>query len=284
MEPSFLMRDDDRIAPSSRSIVLLHAGRTDRVALLFHGMSASPRQLIRYAQSLHEAGYNVLVPRLPAHGHVDRMSPALAYLTAERLTACSLRSLAWARSLGQRVLVAGFSLGGVLAAWIAQHEAVDHAVPIAPFFGVAVMSQRRFDIVAQLALWCPNRFLWWDRDLRERLGPAHGYPRFSTHGMARAYRFGRSIFADAALQAPATRRITLVSNLNEIGVDNRAIARLAALWRGHGAWVDEVSIEGLPPSHDIIEPERGSGLAQLAFAQVLRTLDQLPSAGAESAG
>ena len=100
-------------------------------------MSASPAQFERVAADLFDRGHNVVVPRLPQHGHADRMSTALERLRAEELYEAVTDYVSVAQELGERVTVAGFSLGGLLAAWIGQHYEIDRCVPIAPFFGIA---------------------------------------------------------------------------------------------------------------------------------------------------
>src|SRR5665213_1440422 len=57
----FQQRDGDRIGAAGRTLALVHASRTPRAALLFHGLTASPMQFGNVARALFERGYNVLV-------------------------------------------------------------------------------------------------------------------------------------------------------------------------------------------------------------------------------
>src|ERR1700680_12763 len=108
----FLLRDHDRVGKRARTRFLDHGVPTQRVALLLHGLASTPAQFSQLAQALHERGYNVLAPRLPRHGHADRLSDALSRLTADDLKASAAESLEIARGLGEQVVIAGFSLGG----------------------------------------------------------------------------------------------------------------------------------------------------------------------------
>jgi pimeloyl-ACP methyl ester carboxylesterase len=268
-----LALDHAFVGDKGRTIARLHEGRRPRAIVLLHGMTASPAQFSRYAGDLYARGHNVLVPRLPRHGHADRFSEAAARITGDELLTAAREVLAVGRELGDRVTVAGFSLGGLLTAWIAQHEMVDRAVAIAPFLGVAVLPRRLMNAAAEVVMRMPNAFQWWDPFLRERQMPAHGYPRYSTHAIAHAYLVARDLLRDANETAPVTQDIVLVNNSHESAVNNRAIRKLEASWRAHGVDVQRIVLHGLPPSHDIIEPMRTSGLADRVYPQLLEVID-----------
>ncbi len=239
------------------SILLSHATRRRRAYVLLHGMSASPQQFAEFAQRLHARGANVLVPRLPHHGLNDRMSTALGDLTADELRTFARTAIERAAEFGDEVHVVGFSLGGLICAWIAQHFPVARATAIAPFLGVAGFPRRLTPRAADVALALPNRMLWWDPVLRERLLPEHGYPRFATHAVAQASRLATELFTDAALEPPQADEIAIVMNAAEMTVNNRAARTLAWLWsRSEPSRTHLYRMKGLGPSHDIIEPMR----------------------------
>lgn len=271
----FLARDHEKVGDLGRSLVFDHGRRTARAALLFHGLSASPPQFGAVAQSLFERGYNVLVPRLPRHGYSDRMSDALAQMTAEGLTSVAAESLAIARGLGDHVTVVGFSLGGLLAAHIAQHERVDSVIAVAPFLGILfVPSVLRMPLV-RWTLSRPNRFHWWDPFLKEKQLPEHGYPRYSTHAVAQGLTIAHQLFESARSTPPAAERIVLVTNKREAAVNNRAVARLVSQWRRlKPRAVQTHRLEDLPLSHDIIEPKRHPELARKVLGTLVELIDR----------
>jgi pimeloyl-ACP methyl ester carboxylesterase len=238
-------------------------------------MSASPVQFERIAHDLFERGYNVVVPRLPHHGHADPLSPALERLSAEDLHDAVADYIAVAQELGERITVAGFSLGGLLSAWTAQHYAVERAVPIAPFFGVSWIPNRLMAPVAERLLRVPNRFHWWNPILRERQFLAtNGYPRYATHAIAHAYRIAHSLLDEARENHPAAEHVTIVANATEIAVNNYAIRRLYESWRQHRPESVELSVlTGLPLSHDIVSPLRKWRLADRVHPHLLRAID-----------
>ncbi|MBV8154959.1 MAG: alpha/beta hydrolase [Candidatus Eremiobacteraeota bacterium] len=268
-----LARDHPGVGDKGRTIAYLYGERRPRAVVLLHGLSASPLQFDRYARELHQRGHNVVVPRLPRHGHADRLSTALERLRPDELYEATAEYVALAAGLGDRVTIAGFSLGGLLAAWAGQHFAVDRAVAIAPFFGVAWIPGFAMSSVAELMLAVPNRFHWWNPVLRERQMPEHGYPRFSTHAVAHSFRVAARVMREAGQRPPRAGKMVLVTNAREATVNNRAIRVLYRRWRALPSPVDLLVLRGLPLSHDVIEPLRRSDLAERAYPFLLNAID-----------
>jgi dienelactone hydrolase len=257
------------------SRLLTHGGPTAKAFVLIHGLTASPPQVAALALRLHERGANVFIPRLPRHGLRDRMSASLGELQAAELEAFADEIAAIGAGLGERRTVAGFSVGGLLCAWIAQRHAFERAVAIAPFFGTRWIPHRFAPNVARATLALPNAFLWWNPLVREGHGPAHGYPRFATHAVAHVYALVFDLFAAAAREAPATKEILFVLNASESTVHNRNVMRLARAWRMRGGTrVDFHFLRGLPPSHDIIEPLRSPRLARRVTPTLVDLIDR----------
>src|SRR5579872_4431480 len=237
-------------------LLLTHGHRTRHVTLFLHGFTASPLQFVDLANHAHAMGDNVYVPCLPRHGEDDRLTQTLGHLRASELLEHVERSLTVALSLGESVRVVGFSLGGLLAAWIAQRHDVRQAIAVAPLLGLAAVPPACTNAFARALLRFPNVFVWWDPILRERQLPAHGYPRFPTHGLAQLLLIADDVFQYAARHA-ARSPIAFVTNAGEAAVNNRAIAKLARMWQASGpARVEQHLITGLGLSHDIIEPLR----------------------------
>jgi esterase/lipase len=268
-----LARDHAAIGEKGHTVAHLHGERRPRAIVLLHGMSSSPPQFERFGHELYARGHNVLIPRLPHHGHADRLSTALARMRPNDLYAAAGDYVDVAREIGENVTIAGFSLGGLMAAWIAQHHEVDRCVAIAPFLGVALVPSAMMGVLAEVMLRMPNRFHWWDPIARETQGPEHGYPRYATHAVAHAYRMADELLREAAREAPAAKRIVLVANARESAVNNRAIRKLHARWNASGVEVEFVRIPGLPPSHDVIEPLRRRDLANRVYPALLEAID-----------
>ena len=267
-------RDHPGVAEKGRTLAYVHGTRRPRSVVLLHGMSASPAQFERVAADLFDRGHNVVVPRLPRHGHADRLSTALERLRAEDLYAAVTDYMSVAQELGERVTVAGFSLGGLLAAWIGQHYEIDRCVPIAPFFGIACIPNRLMNTVAERLLRLPNRFHWWNPVLRDKHIAACGYPRYATHAIAHSYRIARCVLDEALTSAPGAEHVTIITNAAEIAVNNYAIRRLYRRWHRHRPDTVELSVlTGLPLSHDIVSPLRPWRLADRVHPTLLHAID-----------
>jgi carboxylesterase len=260
------------VAADGRSLRFTHGRRTPRVTIFFHGLSAVPRQFAALAAHAYGQGDNVLMPRLPQHGHVDRMTEALRDLRADDLVAFAREQVALAREFGNTVRVVGFSMGGLLAAWIAQEECVSEAIAIAPFLGIAGVPRRLTPFLTRTLRERRNAFLWWDPFRRERMLPARGYPRYATHAIAEGLVLAERL-GTRARQTPPRSPITLVINVNESAVNNAAIRQLAAAWHAAGtAHMRLHRLTGVGPSHDIIEPENNRTSIAHSYPDLLKLL------------
>ncbi|HET7770023.1 MAG TPA: alpha/beta hydrolase [Chloroflexota bacterium] len=259
------------IAPGSRPILLRHDHTPDVCFVLFHGLTNAPPQYGPLAAQLHAAGANVYVPLLPHHGLADVMTPLQARLTAAALGHAANEAVDTAHGLGRRVVVAGLSMGGVIAGWIAQHRAdVSAAIPFSPVFSIVRLPLRLVPIAAPLLSRGPNLFLWWDPVNRAKYVPPHAYPRLSTRALGQVLRLSADVYAAARRTPPATRRITVVINDRDPALNNAAPAQIAQLWAARGADVTVHhfgrDLPRLPRLHEIVDP----GLT--AFDDVRREL------------
>lgn len=273
----FSRRDEaSHVGELGHTLVFDHGRRTERATLLLHGLSASPRQFMAVARALHERGHNVFVPRLPRHGHRNRLSEALASMNALQLEACANDSLAVVQGLGERVTVAGFSLGGLLTAYLGQYSHVHRAIAISPFLGVSIIPNVFRMPIARWVLSRPNRFLWWDPFLRERQLPEHGYPRFATHAVAHGLTMAHEVMEAAIKTPPNADELVLVLNPRDSAVNKRAIMRLAQRWfRTKPQAVTVHRLRGMPPFvHDIIEPKRHPQVAQRVTPVLVELIDR----------
>jgi pimeloyl-ACP methyl ester carboxylesterase len=247
----------DVLGEEMRSTVLHHGRRTTQVTVLLHGLTASPRTWREFARVRHARGENVLIPRLPRHGHADQMTEALAGLTAGELTAQCATILDAAEELGERITLVGFSLGGALALHAAHSDArVFRAIAVAPFLGIKRLPRDWHAFARAVLERTPNRFLYWNPIDKGRSAPQHGYHRYTTRSLAACLALADALQADAKLGPPLGRHIEIVRNAGETSVNNRAIADLVERWRAVGGERVRVHrLVGLGFSHDVIEPE-----------------------------
>lgn len=260
--------DTEEINPVSRLAFLSHGRRTERAIVFFHGYTNSPMQFRKLGEICHGLGYNVLIPRLPHHGLADRLTPDHALLTAGELTELADEAVDIALGLGEQVTVAGLSLGGVMAAWVAQERPEPtRAMLIAPGLGLRAIPARFVRQVTHVMLRMPNIFLWWDPLLREKApGPSHGYPRYATHALGQMLSLSACVRVRAKKAGPAAGSIVVVTNANDMSVDNATAARQVAIWREKGANVETYEFPahlGLP--HDLIDPAQATQRTDIVY-------------------
>jgi carboxylesterase len=175
------------------------------------------------------------------------------------------------------VTVVGFSAGGVLAGWAAQHRRdIDQAVIISPVFGLKVVPPALAKPAAKLLLSWPNFFRWWDPKLRtEAPGPQHSYPRYSTRALGQILRLGLAVQAAARQSKPAAPSILLVTNPNDWAVNNDLTAEIVQCWRNNGS--DNVQTyefkAELELGHDLIDPAQVAQRVDLVYPILMDLID-----------
>jgi pimeloyl-ACP methyl ester carboxylesterase len=247
--------------------------RTERAIVLIHGFTSCPKMYERLAAELHRTGHNILIPRLPLHGLANRMTTELSHLSAADMTATASEALEIAAGLGEKVTVAGISLGGILTAWLAQFRpGVDRAVVIAPLFSISVVPEWFSDLLGLVADKAPNFYLWWDWKGRANPpGPPYGYPRFPSRGYGEMLKLARDVKRAAHREAPLSANdIRVVVNRADPAVNNVATFRVADAWRRHGAIVKTYELpRDLGLGHDVISPEQPYAQTDVTYPVLL---------------
>jgi carboxylesterase len=110
---------DTGIIPGAEALELLSPGASMGVVLL-HGFGDTPQTVEALAHALHAHGFDVAAPLLPGHGRTLRAfaaSTRAEWLTAARAAHAEMRAR------HARVALVGLSLGGALAATVAEDDA-----------------------------------------------------------------------------------------------------------------------------------------------------------------
>ena len=264
------------IRPDCRTTLLTHGAKTARAVVLVHGYTAGVPQFVPLAQQFFERGDNVLVVRLPHHGRLDRLTDAQGQLLATDLAALADEAVDIAVGLGERVVMLGFSGGGVTTAWAAQTRAdLDRAVLVAPALGFKKLPAVVTVLLANVVPLLPDRYTWWEPALMEKSGRPYTYPRYSQHALAQILRLGFAARALASRRVPAARSVVLVTNASDKDVDNAAGASLAALWRAAGA-ANLVHYEfpaELKLHHDLIDPQAPEAQPGVVYPKLMELVD-----------
>ncbi len=251
-----------------------HGHRTERSLVLLHGFTNCPQQFDALGRHFYGLGWNVLIPRYPRHGYSDRLTTSIAELRSAQLLALANRAAEAGAGLGERLTVAGLSLGGTLTGMLAQErESVERGVLIAPMLGLQRIPGPAHPVLAELAYVLPNFWIWWDSNLKDKVEPAYGYPRLSTHAYAALFKTATRVLKAARAAAPKAGSISVITNASEPGLENRFTYQLVERWRRHGAAVSTFEFplsERLP--HDLIDPANPAQNTNLVYPVVIETI------------
>lgn len=270
------------IREDARPRYFVHGAPTDRVYVLIHGLSNNPKQFEKFGKELFDRGANVVIPRLPYHGEKNRLATDWARLSRQQMVDNAAEAIQLARGLGRHVTVAGLSISGTTAAWLAQNRAdVDRTVLMAPFFSPAGVPDFAVTPITRIVLGLPNFFIWWNPQLKENLpGPDYVYPRFPTHIIGQTMHLGGEVIRDAKAQSPRSPEILVITTASDMAGNNGLTQRMADLWTAREGKVRtyQFPAEDKVP-HDFIDPNQPDERTSLVYPKLLELLE--PSAPAQ---
>ena len=213
---------------------MTHGQKVDQVIVLVHGYTNCPKEFVELGKQFYDLGYNVLIAPLPHHGLKNRLSDEQGELNAKELAAYTDQVVDIARGLGSHVTIMGYSCGGVVTAWAAQHRSdVDTAVVMSPAFGYLAVPTPLTAPVMNYVIAAPDVFEWWDPQLQAAASPDYTYPRYSKHALAQIMRLGFSVQVNSWFKTPLAQQVIVVTNANDDSVNNELTAKVAKHWLEH---------------------------------------------------
>lgn len=261
-----LQRADSTATTDGISVVRVHGHTTPRAFVFFHGLTNSPRQYRELADSVFDAGDNIVVPRLPWHGLKGGTAANLGKMTADDLRAVADASINIASGLGDTVIVFGVSLGGNLAAWVAQFRPVQRVVVASPALGVSHLSTTFQTPTMNLMLRVPN---YSKHDPPDTLRPDRTLG-WSTRGVGEMLKMGTAVRRGADDAAPLARDIRVLANAGDATINRSAVDELVAHWWAKGAPVVMYELaDTLKLPHDIVDPDEATGRTGITNPVVL---------------
>lgn len=269
--------DDALIHPTSHTKFWTHGDKTPRAVLYLQGYTDSTEQFRPLGDLLFQRGYNVFAPRLLSHGYRDRMTRDHAKLTQVELIGWTNDAVDIALGLGEKLIVIGLSLGGVMATWVAENRAdVDRVLIVSPAYGTQAIPPRATRPVARLMNRLPNMFVWWDPRVRADTGIAYAYPRFATHTLARLFLLSGDMLREARQRPPAARAVWMITNGNDFAVSNTLCDAFVAAWRQHDTHqvftYQFPRAYGLP--HDLLDPIDANVKPELVYPRLIEMAEQ----------
>lgn len=256
-------RDGTDIDPVCRSRVIDQGRQSEQAVVLLHGFTNCPAQFEVIAQAYAEAGYSVVVPRLPGHGAVDKLTRSPSAVTSDQLIATADEAIDIAAGLGQRVTVVGLSGGATVAGWSAANRSeVAEAVVIAPLVVPKAVPELLVAPLARAARFLPDMYLWWDSGLKEELvTPPYAYPRYSLRSLGAYLALGRATQVEDPSRSTDLERLVVVSNDHDNAVSNAGVNELAASLgevlgdESTGIRVDKEFPDSAGFKHDLVDPQ-----------------------------
>lgn len=251
---------------------LLDQGQpVEKAIILVHGYTSCPQQFMELGKRFYNLGYNVLLVPMPHHGLSNRMTTDHAELTAEELTAYADEVVDIAQGLGEKVIMAGLSVGGVVTAFAGTHrEDLDLAVLISPAFGYKAVPTLATAAAMNAFSVLPDDYGWWDETKQEQGGVPHGYPRYSQRALAQSLRLS---FA-ARRSKPLAGKVIVVTNPNDAAVNNDLTYQTIKRWRRQG--VNLITYEfpmELQLDHDLIEPGREDAQIEVVYPKLIELVE-----------
>lgn len=248
---SVIAEETGKVCDVCGTRLLTHGERTNKVVVLVHGLTNSPRQFQELGEMLYNDGYNVLIPRMPYHGLKTHTVSELENTTTEGLRLFSDEIVDMAAGLGGEITVVGLSGGGTVAAWIAQNRSdVNRAVLIAPLYGLAPVPPFASTMLGNLFARIPE--ITWASS--SEVPRESVYLGWSTRGIAEYLVFSRAAQPVAVGEPAQVKNIVLVTNGNDHTVNNGMSEAIVQKWETAGATVTRYQFDeslGLP--HDYID-------------------------------
>jgi esterase/lipase len=167
----------------------------------------------------------------------------------------------------------GLSLGGTVAAWMAQERAdVEQAVVIAPGIGLPSGPYALTWGVTNFFTHIP------DLSIGDSGKLSHEYQGWSTGGIADTFVLGKYVRKRSSDEKPAAASITVLLNPNDDTISNPRAEELVRAWRDHGRPVRLVWLPKRPAlGHDVIDPGQPWARPGFVYPRLERLLGASPS-------
>lgn len=220
----------------------VHDKKVARSVVMFHGITACPKQYSELAKTFYDAGYNVYIPLAPHHGTTNNPE-ATSAITLSELTQYVENSYSIAHGLGDSVGFIGISGGADLATWGAQYiSGVSTLLVLSPFYEIAPGASPRWQKPLLLTLYGMN------------LAPDRITQGFSVRALAKYLTLVENYRTD--LTTPGLKHVAAITSENDQQIDLNVAHTLPSTLASHSkATYRETRLAAdMGLGHDIVSP------------------------------
>lgn len=248
------------LSKGGRSILLHHGIKKDKAIIFLHGFTSAPQQFKQLGEVFFDQGFNVFIPRLPHHGKADTSTNSLRRFNMQVMVDFTNQVIDIAHGLGEKVTITGLSGAGNMAAWAGQNRAdLTHAGVLAPMLGPGFLPAALTKPLAKLIQILPDFYMWLDpiRKAKNPFTEEYQYPGYSSRALSALLGLAFIVESQARENAPKANKVTMVSNANDLTVNNQIIEELVVSWESksdkvkHHQFAKELGL-----AHDFITPTR----------------------------
>ncbi len=262
---------DEGVPEMTRTRLLEPDGPAPVTIVIWHGFTNAPAQFVAVGERLRDAGYRVLLPRMPHHGLADVLNRELTELTEAELVEQVDTCIDIADGLGDEVWVIGLSAGGTMASWAsATRSEVRRAVLAAPLVAPKGFPMPAVRLCVKFPRIVPGMYMWWDPRVKADLGHSpYAYPGFPLPGVMPFLHLSESLFDGTVTVGHRLDRVVLISNPNDLAVRQDAARAFATtVFAGSADYFGEARIDGqLGWMHDFVDPwSPGAGSTEQVVA------------------
>ncbi len=267
------LTSESLLGVSYPTLIMDHGEPREKVIVLFHGYTSSPKQFEELGISFFRLGFNVYIPRMPWHGLEDELNIEISQLDPNHLKAHAQNSLRIAQGLGDKITVLGLSGGAVIAAWLGfQQNSIKQILLVSPALGVHPIPSTLYKSAPTLLRRLPNFFLWWNEQHKKDI--AHCYPRMSTHGLSAFLKLASEIF-ESPPPSEGNKSFSLITNAADQKVDNAIALKIWNRWKNQSnlSFKHYEFMKSFALPHDLIDPQSIQFEKERVYRQIFKMLN-----------
>lgn len=156
--------DKGNTVKASRPFTLLHKEKSKKAALLIHGFTGYPGEMVRPGEDLYEKGFDVFVPRLPGHGTTGK---DFINSKKEDWIGVAENALLSLEKEYESVSIVGHSMGGaIVAILLSRHSEVKSAVLCCPGIVIGSLNEKNLKAISLVSHFTKRIKQKWQSDSR----------------------------------------------------------------------------------------------------------------------